>query len=354
MALKNPSNRDLPPRMLRRTRKRKNGRIWVSYYYDGRDENGKRKEIPLGSDLYEAKVKWAKLEYKNPPKNVRNMGEVFDRYEARIIPGKKPRTQQDNLKELKRLRKAFDNAPIDAITPQVVAQYRDARTAKVRANREIALLSHVFTIAREWGMTEKANPCAGVRRNKETPRDFYADSAIWDAVFAQAAQELKDAMQLAYLTGQRPADVLKISVNDLSEDFLMVGQGKTQKRLRILLYCEEMKTKLSFFIDDLLKRRTLCGIRNSRLITNASGLRMSSQMLRNRWDEARIKAATQAVTDGLPELAASIRQFQFRDIRPKAASEIELEHAKKLLGHSKEKITEKVYRRIGDIVRPTK
>ena len=53
----------------------------------------------------------------------------------------------------------------------------------MRANREIALLSHVFTIAREWGLTEKTNPCAGVRRNKETPRDFYADSQIWDAVY---------------------------------------------------------------------------------------------------------------------------------------------------------------------------
>ena len=353
MALKSSGNRDLPPRMLRRTRKRKNGRIWVSYYYDGRDENGKRKEIPLGLDLYEAKVKWAKLEYKNPPKIVRNMGEVFDRYEARIIPGKKPRTQQDNLKELKQLRKAFENAPIEAITPQVVAQYRDARTAKIRANREIALLSHVFTIAREWGMTDKANPCAGVRRNKETPRDFYADSAVWDAVFAQAAQELKDAMQLAYLTGQRPADVLKISINDLSDEFLMVGQGKTQKRLRISLRHEEIKTKLSHFIDDLLERRSLAGIRNSKLITNAGGLRMSSQMLRNRWDEARLKAAKQAVADDNHELAASIRQFQFRDIRPKAASEIGLEHASRLLGHSKEEITRKVYRRIGEVVRPT-
>lgn len=354
MALKNPSNRDLPPRMLRRTRKRKNGRIWVSYYYDGRDENGKRKEIPLGSDLYEAKVKWAKMEYKNPPKVVRNMGEVFDRYEARIIPGKKPRTQQDNLKELKQLRKAFDNAPIDAITPQVVAQYRDARTAKVRANREIALLSHVFTIAREWGMTEKANPCAGVRRNKETPRDFYADSAVWDAVFAQAAQELKDAMQLAYLTGQRPADVLKISINDLSDDFLMVGQGKTQKRLRISLRYEGMTTKLSLYIDELLKRRAFNGIRNSRLITNASGLRMSSQMLRNRWDEARAKAVQQCIAVDDQELAKTIRQFQFRDIRPKAASEIGLDHASRLLGHSKEEITRKVYRRVGEIVQPTK
>ena len=345
--------------MLRRTRKLKNGRIWVSYYYDGRDENGKRKEIPLGPDLYEAKVKWAKMEYKNPPKVVRNMGEVFDRYEARIIPGKKPRTQQDNLKELKQLRKVFDNAPIDAITPQVVAQYRDARTArtartaKVRANREIALLSHVFTIAREWGMTEKANPCAGVRRNKETPRDFYADSQIWNAVYMHAAQELKDAMQLAYLTGQRPADVLKISIHDLTDDFLLVGQGKTQKRLRISLRYEGMETKLSMFIDDLVERRMLSGIRNSLLITNSGGLRMSSQMLRNRWDEARLKAAKQAVADDNHELAASIRQFQFRDIRPKAASEIGLEHASRLLGHSKEEITRKVYRRLGEIVRPT-
>nr|WP_314400366.1 tyrosine-type recombinase/integrase [Pseudomonas lundensis] len=353
MALKNPGNRDLPPRMLRRTRKRKNGRIWVSYYYDGRDENGKRKEIPLGPDLYEAKVQWAKLEYKNPPKIVRNMGEVFDRYEVRIIPGKKPRTQQDNLKELKQLRKAFENAPIDAITPQVVAQYRDARTAKIRANREIALLSHVFTIAREWGMTEKANPCAGVRRNKETPRDFYADSAVWDAVYAQAAQELKDAMQLAYLTGQRPADVLKISIHDLTDDFLLVGQGKTLKRLRILLRYEGMDTKLSIFIEDLMKRRVLNGIRNSRLVTNTGGLRMSAQMLRNRWDEARLKAEKQAATDNNPELAARIRQFQFRDIRPKAASEIGFEHASRLLGHSKEDITRKVYRRIGEVVRPT-
>ena len=354
MALKSSGNRDLPPRMLRRTRKRKNGRIWVSYYYDGRDENGKRKEVPLGPDLYEAKVKWAKLEYKNPPKIVRNMGEVFDRYEARIIPGKKPRTQQDNLKELKQLRKAFENAPIEAITPQVVAQYRDARTAKIRANREIALLSHVFTIAREWGMTDKANPCAGVRRNKETPRDFYADSAVWDAVYAQAAQELKDAMQLAYLTGQRPADVLKISINDLSGDFLMVGQGKTQKRLRISLHYEGMDTMLSLFIDELMERRAFNCIRTSRLITNARGLRMSLQMLRNRWDEARAKAVQQAIAAQDHELAKMIRQFQFRDIRPKAASEIGLDHASRLLGHSKEDITRKVYRRVGEVVMPTK
>ncbi|MFK3789685.1 integrase [Pseudomonas piscis] len=78
------------------------------------------------------------------------------------------------------------------------------------------------------------------------------------------------------------------------------------------------------------------------------------QILRNRWDEAREKAAIKAAADGDNALATSIRQFQFRDIRPKAASEIALEHASRLLGHSSEEITKKVYRRVGEIVKPTK
>ena len=340
--------------MLRRIRKGKAGQIWTSYYYSGRDAAGNRKEIPLGADLDQAKVEWARLERKAPLKPNHLMGYVFDRYEKEIIPGKSLRTQSDNYKELKQLRKAFESAPIESITPQVVAQYRDARTAKVRANREIALLSHSFTIAREWGLTDKANPCFGVRRNKEKPRDFYAGEIVWNAVYTEAVQELKDAMDLAYLTGQRPADVLKIATTDLNNGFLLIGQGKTEKRLRLRLEDAGIQSGLSAFIDNLLERRALNGVRTSTLITNASGLRMSQQMLRNRWDDAREKAAIKAGADGDSALAVSIRQFQFKDIRPKAASEIELGHASRLLGHSTEEMTKKVYRRVGEIVRPTK
>ncbi len=82
------------------------------------------------------------------------------------------------------------------------------------------IYSHMFTIAREWGLTNIANPCFGVRRNKETPRDYYAGDIVWNAVYDAAAQELKDAMNLAYLTGQRPADVLKVATTDLNSEFL--------------------------------------------------------------------------------------------------------------------------------------
>lgn len=153
-------------------------------------------------------------------------------------------------------------------------------------------------------------------------------------------------MDLAYLTGQRPADVLKVATTDLDAEFLMVKQGKTAKKLRLRLEDEGVQSGLSAFINDLQERRALSGIKTSRLITNTSGLRMSQQMLRNRWDEARAA--------GDSDLAVLIRQFQFKDIRPKAASEIELTHASRLLGHTTEEMTKKVYRRVGEIVKPTK
>jgi integrase len=162
-------------------------------------------------------------------------------------------------------------------------------------------------------------------------------------------------MDLAYLTGQRPADVLKASTTDLNNGFLMVGQGKTEKRLRIRLYDGKNQTDLCIFINRLLDRRAQAGTRTSILITNQAGLRMSYNMLRNRWDEARNLAASKATTAGDLALATTILQFQFRDIRPKAASEIEdIADASRLLGHSTQEMTKKVYRRVGEIVKPTK
>ncbi|MGY2176692.1 integrase [Pseudomonas azotoformans] len=256
------------------------GKVWVGYYY--RDSTGK--EIPLGGDLSKARLKWAELESKEKPADLTMMKGIFDRYVRDVIPKKGERTQKDNLAELKQLRPMFDGAPIDSITPASIAGYRDARTAKVRANREIALLSHVFNMAREWGLTERKNPCQGIRKNKETPRDYYANAAVWDAVYGMAEPELKEAMDLGYLTGQRPADVIVM-----------------------------------------------------------------------RRDKAREKACAKAIEEGDPLLAAKIGGFQFRDIRPKAASEIiDIGDASLLLGHSKQEITKRVYRRIGATAKPSK
>ena len=185
--------------------------------------------------------RWAELEAREAPVDTSLLRFVFDRYEREVIPCKALATQKDNLLCLRFLRKVFDGAPIDAVTPQIIAQYRDKRgaTVPVRVNREITLFSHVFNIAREWGYTSKENPVKGVRKNRETPRDFYADASVWNAVYGVACQELQDAMDLNYLTGQRPGDVLLMRFSDIRDGALEVKPNKTQKssgkKLRILL-----------------------------------------------------------------------------------------------------------------------
>ena len=247
------------------------------------------------------------------------------------------------------LRKVFDSAPIDSISPQFIAQYRDKRgqIAPVRANREISLFSHVWNLAREWGYTAKENPVKGVRKNKETPRDFYADDQVWSAVYSQASEELRDAMDLNYLTGQRPADVLKMRLSDIKDGALEVTQNKTKKKLRILIEDELANT-----LDRIKSRNRK--VSSLFLIATQSGTALNQSTLRIRFDNARNIAEKRALELGDTNLALKIRAFQFRDIRPKAASEISLEHASKLLGHTDQEITSKVYRRVGEVVKPTK
>jgi integrase len=347
------SGRKLPPRMLARTRTLKSGKTWTGYYYNGRDPDGKRVEIPLGTDLAAAKRKWAELECVEAPPDASLMKYAFDQYVRDILPKKKPSTQRENMLCLSQLRPVFDNAPIDAIRPQDIARYRDARSAPVRANREIALLSHVFNMAREWGFTQRDNPCRGVRKNKETPRDYYAEADVWDAVYKAGGEALRDAMDLSYLSGQRPADVLKMNRNDIRNDELHVRQNKTRHALRIRLKVDDVLTELGACVERLQARpvKSMSG----ELVCTESGQPLTMKMLRDRFEAARTAAGERAKKAGKAELADRIKAFQFRDIRPKAASEItSLEDASKLLGHTDKQITQKVYRRVGEVVKPTR
>lgn len=349
MRPKEPANRDLPPRMVRRVRRLKGGKLWIGYYYNGKDEQGRRKEIPLGTDLDEARQEWARLERAKVPMVARTVGDLLRRYTRDILPNKAPKTQAENTKQIRQLLNAFEHAPLQAITPYVVAQYRDARSAKVRANREISLLSHAFNLAREWGLTDQENPCRGVRRNKEKPRDNYVTDEVWQAVQAQAPADLQRIMLLAYLTGQRPADVRGMRWSDVRDGFLHVDQGKTQHKLRIrLTTLDGQPTQLGLLLDSL-------GRDAPYLVPTEQGRPITAAALRWRFEPARERAAQEAERHGDRALADAIRRFQFRDIRPKAASEIaDLSQASNLLGHTQEGITRRVYVRVGKVVDPVK
>jgi integrase len=192
-----------------------------------------------------------------------------------------------------------------------------------------------------------------VRKNKEEPREYYAEADVWDAVYAAGCEDLRNAMDLSCLTAQRPADVRKVKRGDIQCDALKVTQGKTKKILRIRLTSGGLRTGLGMCIDRLLVRAQAC--KSGHLICTEDGAPLTAKMLRGRYDKALAAAAAAAEANDNADLAERIKQFQFRNIRPKAGSEIEsLAGASELMGHTNQAITKRVYRRKGEVVNPTK
>lgn len=316
-------NRDLPRGMTRKGK----------YFYHV-TTSGPRKWTPLGKDRALALLAWARLEGAEPDPSVKTFEAIAQRYERQVLPLKARRTQVDNVKELERLRAVFGRVLIEQIKPHHVREYLDRRgeTAKARANREKALLSHVFNKAREWGYTDAPNPCQGVKGFKEDGRDRYVTDQEFKAVRAKAHPTVQDAMDVALLTGQRPADVLKIRRDDIREGVLWVVQNKTRAKRAI-----EITGELKEVIDRINQRpRVRTG---PMLIQDDDGQPLGVYALRSRFDKARKAAGV---------------SFQFRDIRAKAATDTgDLAHAQQLLGHKRREMTEHyVKKRAGERVRP--
>lgn len=126
-------------------------------------------------------------------------------------------------------------------------------------------------------------------------------------------------MDIAYLTGQRPGDVIRSMRADIKDGALWFTQRKPGKKLRITIEGELQST-----IDRIQSRtRKATGLS---LIQDENGRPLTCAALRSRFDAARDAAKV---------------KFQFRDIRAKAATDLEnLAHAQKLLGHKTRAMTE--------------
>lgn len=348
MGRKPYKNDNLPARMRARKRGQK---IW--YYYD--TGGSPRKEIPLGDDYALAVKKWAELEIDTRPPDEANptFRTAAERYLREILPRKALATQKDYRRCLPNLYAFFDDppAPLDEIKPKHIRQYLDLRgqTAKIRANREKALFSLIYNYAREIGYTDATNPCQGVKGFTEKGRDAYIEDAVFAAVWQAAAAPLRDALDLAYLTGQREADLLKMSEADIKGELLEVKQGKTGKKLRIAVTGE-----LALLIDRIKARKQNFSIRPLALLVGEDGQPLTYAKLRGRFDRARTAAA-----EANPALAEPIRAFRFMDLRAKAATDKTdasgINAAQKQLGHTTITMTGHYVRdRLGEKVEPTK
>lgn len=336
-----PSKPGAIPRF--RVRKQRSGA--VHYYYD---HGGKpRKEEPLGTDYGLAIKRWAEIEHASslPSAAMLTFRHVAERYRIEVVSTKALSTQRLNNHCIAALLGFFDDppAPFEAIRPINLRQYLDYRKSKVIANREVALFSHIWNWARGKGLTDLANPCEGIKRNKETGRDVYVEDRTYAAVYNAGDQTLRDAMDLAYLTGQRVADVWALDERQVTDAGLVIRQGKTSAKVTIAITGE-----LKVLLGAIATRKKALKLRSTRLIVDSDGLAIGRSALRYRFDKAREAA-------GVAKDA-----FQFRDLRAKAGTDKadsagDIRQAQAQLGHASPSMTEHyVRKRTGAKATPTR
>lgn len=317
MGRKRTKDKDLPSRVYLRH---------GAYYFAARDGKWTRlgKTKPEALRALAAMIEGGALTF----------AALAERYRTAILPRKAPKTQVEQGRQLDRLIAVFGKMPAANIRRGMIAQYRDMRPP-VAANRELALLSHVFARGMEWEIVHD-NPCTSVERNTEAPRDRYVTDAEHDAVMSTAPPAARVAVQLAVLTGQRQGDILRLQRSALTADGVLFRQGKTGKRLLV-----EWTDALREAVDAALALPRE-GVASTYLIVQRSGQPYSSSGFQSLW-QRHIRACHD---QGLIS-----ERFTFHDLRAKAGSDGSDD---RLLGHSDARLMRRVYQRTPERVKPSR
>ena len=318
MGRRRQSNYHLPPRMYL-----KHG----AYYYV--DRSGKW--LRLSDNKALALAKWAELEGATPkiagetapPPGT--LGALINRYMIEIAPKKSPRTFKDNQQEAVNLLKVFAQVPIALVRPMHIAKYLDVRGVKapVRANREISLLSHIFSYGMRWGMVD-ANPCIGVAKHTEKGRDRYVSDAEFEGVKNLASPLIATLMDFAYLTALRKGDIRALRLDQISDDGIIIKQAKTGAKQ---LY--EWTPGLREVVERAKKLNPV--VRGFFLFCNRRGQPYSDSGLAAMWQRLQVKWEQQGG-----------QRFTFHDIRAKALTDAKNlgMDAQALAGHATFAMTE--------------
>lgn len=324
--------------------------IYLYWRDSERGPEGKRKTIALGriedprslARYYEIEAEYGgpqnKLDWLFTRFAGAFLGEQPGNQGVRHVKELAPKTRREYRKQLIPLRAAFGAMGIRSLRREQVQRYLESNPSPIAANREVALLSRIYTWAERLGLAD-SNPCLRklVARNEECPRDRYIHDEEYLARQAVAPEWMAAVMDLAYLTALRLGDLLAIRLAPpaAAEERACWVDGHA-------LYAQPQKTKkstgqrLSFalegellaVIQHLLQLRAASRVQGMYLICNRRGQPYTVDGFESLWQRLKAK-------DGN-------RSFQFRDIRAKSATDADEAglNAQLLLGHGSPKTTE--------------
>lgn len=316
-----------------------------------------KKQFRLGRTLAEAYGVWAeRLKVQNHGNTI---GDMLDRYLREVTPTKAAASQQGDHRNAARLRPVFGGMNIADIQPSHVYKYYDLRSKKTEAGGgatsarlEVALLKHLYTKIVEWGLLNRHPFKTEVRLKGQAPRTRYVtDDEIVAALSVQPTMEgtaipmLQAYIRLKLLLGLRRRDMLTLTHDSLQDDGIHVTTSKTGSRV-VYEWSAELRDAIE------LVRRTSMGRGKVYLFSNRRGECYIDAKTGNAygWDSLWQRFMTQMLIDKV-----IAERFTEHDLRAKVASDAEsLEHAKALLAHADSRLTQRVYRRKPEKVKPAK
>ena len=214
---------------------------------------------------------------------------LIERYINTVSVKKRGYTAEKyHLKSL--IRNKIARLPINLVTSQRLAEYRDERADKVEPStllRELNIIQHLFNIAiKEWGFAI-SNPCKMIAKPngiKKRKRRLSNEEYNFLVKGNYPQQTLRNIIELAIETAMRRGEILNIKPEHIKEQTLLIPETKNGNPRTIPL------TKRALYI-----------LENAQL-----PFPMSANAVRLAWDKLKKKG--------------NIKDLHFHDLRHEAIS----------------------------------
>lgn len=318
---------------------------WVDESTRKRLFDGKQ-EYRLAKNMADAALRYAEImrELEGGLSTITTISDLIDRYAAEVVPLKAPATRRNNNISLARLRAVFGNMHVADFESPHAFQYRDKRRdTPTAANRDLEVLSHLFSKAIEWGVIKnEQHPIRGLRiKNTVKGTDRYVTDQELEAASACASAFILAYVSLKVTLGLRKSDMLRLKLTDAKEDGIHAKPAKTANtsgKKVIYTWTPARRTAWEMCLAVRPKRVThlsylFCTRRGDPYIKE-DGTTSGFDSIFRRWVD-------QALTQGLVG-----ERFTENSLRAKVASDSEdLEQARRRMAHTTAATTRRFYRR---------
>ena len=268
--------------------------------------------------------------------------DLCDSYIEKHLPQKRAKSQHnDKLLMNNLLLPEFSKRKLKSITHlDIHTLHRKLKAIPYQANRTVALLSKMFSLAVAWSWIDK-NPASGIQKYQEEKRTRWLDNAelerFWAALNQYTLHTAADVLKFLLLTGARKGEALKATWDQFD-----LEKGVWTKPAHLTKQKKTEHLPLSTAAIDLLRtRKKQSSPKNHHVFPG----RLPGQPLKD------IKGFCDKVT-----IAAQIDNLRIHDLRHTHASHLvssglSLSIVGKLLGHTQASTTQRYAHLADDTLR---